>query len=208
MSHYSVTTPAKRHGARHASVAGGSLKAPGRVAYTHQVLRRGNNTLTNIDMFDIENSCLDASQMMADQSFHRSDLMVSQRKNLNSTRGLEVIRDETMTTDRSDVLESSSKELSNAELTAGRTQYLLCQLFLTMMSNEERLMKAKADFMDLRFDLTHKFQQKFSPIMLFQRIDRANKGHLTRDDVLNFLQENGFTVGNGYSKADLKLVFS
>ena len=56
-----------------------------------------------------------------------------------------------------------------------------------MISNEERLMKAKADFMDLRYDVMQKLQQKFSPLMLFQRIDRANKGHLTREDVLAYL---------------------
>ena len=42
---------------------------------------------------------------------------------------------------------------------------------------------------------------------MFQRIDRAGKGHLTRPDILQFLQENGFEEGHGYEKKDLKLIF-
>ena len=41
---------------------------------------------------------------------------------------------------------------------------------------------------------------------MFQRIDRAGKGYLTRPDILKFLQECGFKEGLGYSKQDLKLV--
>lgn len=76
-----------------------------------------------------------------------------------------------------------------------------------MIETEESLMKAKADFLDLRFDLENRFMKKFSPVMLFQRIDRAGKGHLTRQDVLRFLEENGFIEGEGFSKGDLKLIF-
>ena len=41
---------------------------------------------------------------------------------------------------------------------------------------------------------------------MFQRIDRAGKGYLTRPDILKFLQECGFEEGHGYSKRDLKLI--
>ena len=68
-------------------------------------------------------------------------------------------------------------------------------------------MKAKADFLELRFDLEKRFMKKFSPVMLFQRIDRAGKGHITRSDVLRFLEGNGFAEGHGYAKQDLKLIF-
>ena len=68
-------------------------------------------------------------------------------------------------------------------------------------------MKAKADFLDLRFDLEKRFLKKFSPVMFFQRIDRAGKGHLTKKDVLVFLEENGFPEGQGYHKDELKMIF-
>ena len=68
-------------------------------------------------------------------------------------------------------------------------------------------MKAKADFLDLRFDLEKRFLKRFSPVMLFQRIDRAGKGHITRADVLRFLEENRYVEGQGFSKQDLKLIF-
>jgi len=68
-------------------------------------------------------------------------------------------------------------------------------------------MRAKADFLDCRFDMEKRFMKKFSPVMLFQRIDRAGKGHLTKQDVLRFLEENGYVEGNGFTKEDLKLIF-
>lgn len=56
-------------------------------------------------------------------------------------------------------------------------------------------MKVKADFLDLRFDLENRFARRFSPVSLFQRIDRAGKGHITRVDVLRFFKENGLIEG-------------
>ena len=41
---------------------------------------------------------------------------------------------------------------------------------------------------------------------MFQRIDRAGKGHITRDEILKFLNENGFKPGQGYLPKDLKLI--
>ena len=41
---------------------------------------------------------------------------------------------------------------------------------------------------------------------MFQRIDRAGKGHITRDEILKFLNENGFKSGQGYLPKDLKLI--
>ena len=43
-------------------------------------------------------------------------------------------------------------------------------------------------------------------MQIFQRLDRAGKGYLTRPDILKFLSECGFEEGLGYSKRDLKLV--
>ena len=68
-------------------------------------------------------------------------------------------------------------------------------------------MRAKADFLELRFDIENRFSKKFSPVMLFQRIDRAGKGHITKQDVLRFLEDNGYVEGRGYTKKDLRLIF-
>ena len=103
MSSYSVTTPARRNGSRYASVAGGSLLAPGRTAFTHQVLRRGGpNAVTSVEMFENDEGLLHSSNMF-DESFHRSDIS-GHKKNLNSSnKKLQVIRDETLiTTERSE----------------------------------------------------------------------------------------------------------
>jgi len=36
--------------------------------------------------------------------------------------------------------------------TYGNTEFLLCKFFLVLIQNEEKLIKAKADFVELRFD--------------------------------------------------------
>lgn len=84
------------------------------------------------------------------------------------------------------------------------TQVLLCRLIEMLIDHAERLSVAKREFLELHFDCEERFNRTFSPIQLFQRIDRAGKGHLTRKDILNFLQENGF--GNTICPTDLKLV--
>ena len=43
-------------------------------------------------------------------------------------------------------------ELSGHAKAYGNTELLLCKFFLTLIQNEEKLIKAKADFMELRFD--------------------------------------------------------
>lgn len=98
-------------------------------------------------------------------------------------------------------------ELTNNSNQQGDTQFLLCKYFVALIEAEELKMKVKADFMELRFDLENRFMRKFSPVTLFQRIDRAGKGHLTRADIVKFFEENGFDVGHGYTQADLKLIF-
>lgn len=40
--------------------------------------------------------------------------------------------------------------------------------------------------------LEYERNQGFSPVQLFQRIDRASKGHLTRLDFKQFFEENGY----------------
>ena len=41
---------------------------------------------------------------------------------------------------------------------------------------------------------------------MFQRIDRAGKGHINREDVIKFLDENGFRDGEGFHSKDLSLI--
>lgn len=40
--------------------------------------------------------------------------------------------------------------------------------------------------------LEYERNQGFSPVQLFQRIDRASKGHLTKLDFKQFFEENGY----------------
>ena len=66
-------------------------------------------------------------------------------------------------------------------------EFFLCQLIFCLIANEQKLAKAK-----------HLYAQTpdFSPVRLFQRIDRAAKGYLTREDIKSFMRENGlFEVG-------------
>jgi len=60
----------------------------------------------------------------------------------------------------------------------------------------------------VKFDVEQRLglTNKLSPISLFQRIDRAGKGHLTKEDFMRFLNENGFRDGEGFIKQDLKLI--
>ena len=58
-------------------------------------------------------------------------------------------------------------ELSNTGVQSGDTQFLLCKFFRSLIETEEHLMKAKADFLEMRFDLERRLLKKFSPIMLF-----------------------------------------
>jgi len=60
-----------------------------------------------------------------------------------------------------------SAELTNNSNQRGNTQFLLCKFFLALIQTEEQLMKAKADFLDLRFDLEYRLTRKFSPVALF-----------------------------------------
>ena len=83
--------------------------------------------------------------------------------------------------------------------------FLLCQLIQCLINNDEKLQKARQDFLNLNFDA--RSQKQFSPVQLFQRIDRAGKGYLTRKDILSFLAENGFKPGSGWQKSELKLIF-
>jgi hypothetical protein len=41
---------------------------------------------------------------------------------------------------------------------------------------------------------------------MFQRIDRPGKGHITRQEMLKFLAENGHVEGQGFEAKDLGLV--
>ena len=62
---------------------------------------------------------------------------------------------------------------------------MLCQLLFCLISSEEKLIAAKKDFIENN--------ENCSPVIYFQRIDRAGKGHLTQADFLQFLSENGFS---------------
>ena len=41
---------------------------------------------------------------------------------------------------------------------------------------------------------------------MFQRIDRPGKGYITKQEVLHFLDENGFKAGDGFEAKDLGLI--
>jgi Ca2+-binding EF-hand superfamily protein len=41
---------------------------------------------------------------------------------------------------------------------------------------------------------------------MFQRIDRPGKGHITKQEMLQFLEENGFKAGDGFEAKDLGLI--
>ena len=43
-------------------------------------------------------------------------------------------------------------ELSGHATTYGNTEFLLCKFFLALIQNEEKLSKAKREFLELRFD--------------------------------------------------------
>ena len=43
-------------------------------------------------------------------------------------------------------------ELSGHSTMYGNTEFLLCKFFLVLIQNEEKLIKAKGDFVELRFD--------------------------------------------------------
>ena len=44
------------------------------------------------------------------------------------------------------------RELTGHAATYGSTEFLLCKFFLVLIQNEEKLIKAKGDFVELRFD--------------------------------------------------------
>lgn len=44
---------------------------------------------------------------------------------------------------------------------------MLCKFFTILIDTEESLMKVKADFLTLRFDIENRYMKKFSPVMLF-----------------------------------------
>ena len=61
-------------------------------------------------------------------------------------------------------------------------EFFLCQLIFCLISNEQKLARAKHAYATT---------PDFSPVRLFQRIDRAAKGYLTRADIKAFMGENG-----------------
>ena len=121
------------------SVAGGSLLGPSRKSFTHQVFKPSM-----------------ATTLLDSQETSRTNVLLHE--------GLYV--ETTMTTDESQA-ELRPAELSNNSNQQGNTQFLLCKFFLALIETEEHRMKAKADFMDLRFDLESRFGRKFSPVTLF-----------------------------------------
>ena len=57
--------------------------------------------------------------------------------------------------------------LHTDEATCGDKQYLMCKYILLLIENDEALMKAKQEFLELRFDFEQRLLKKFSPIQLF-----------------------------------------
>lgn len=88
------------------------------------------------------------------------------------------------------------------------TEHLFCRLITCLIQNDARLLKAKGDFLDIKFDVEKRLNlsSKFSPVSMFQRLDRAGKGHVTRTEMLNFLADNGFKEGEGFVAKDLSLI--
>jgi len=77
-----------------------------------------------------------------------------------------------------------------------------------LIQNDEKLLQAKTKFLEVKFDVEKRLNlvNHFSPVSMFQRVDRAGKGHITRDEILKFLNENGFKSGKGYHPKDLNLI--
>ena len=80
---------------------------------------------------------------------------------------LETLHEDSVMTNDSRVENSSTFDLSNNLNQSGDIQFLLCKFLVALITSEEHLMRAKADFLDLRFDLENRFARKFSPVMLF-----------------------------------------
>ena len=105
-----------------------------------------------------------------------------------------------------DEYEHPKTHLSGCEYNS--LEFLFCKLLTTLINNDERLIKAKSDFLEIKFDVEQRLNltSRFSPVSMFQRIDRASKGYFGRQEMLTFLKENGFREGEGYEAKDLALV--
>jgi len=109
-----------------------------------------------------------ATQLESINLDHQS-LVVTRGRESGCECTLETIQTNTMATDESqtDLSSNFAPELTNNSNQHGDIQFLLCKFFVALIDCEETLMKAKADFLDLRFDLENRFMRKFSPVMLF-----------------------------------------
>jgi hypothetical protein len=85
---------------------------------------------------------------------------------------------------------------------------LFCKLIACLISNDEALLKAKGDFLNVKCDVERRLNltSRFSPVSMFQRIDRPGKGHITKQEMLQFFYENGFKAGDGFEAKDLGLI--
>jgi hypothetical protein len=88
------------------------------------------------------------------------------------------------------------------------TEILFCRLISLLIQNDEKLLRTKGDFLELKFDVEKRLNltSKFSPVSMFQRIDRPGKGHITKSEMIKFLAENGFHAGHGFDAKDLGLI--
>lgn len=68
-------------------------------------------------------------------------------------------------------------------------EFLFCKFLIILIQNDEQLLKAKNDFLEVKFNVEKRMNlvNSFSPVSMFQRIDRAGKGHITRQEILKFL---------------------
>jgi len=144
-------------------------------------------------------------QTLNDKNFKRMDDSIAKAMH---TRGMTSIDMGTIAQIEEEEEETSAQpvQLTGCEFT--NTEVIFCRLVNCLIQNDEKLLKAKNDFLDIKFDVEKRLNltSKFSPISMFQRIDRPGKGHITRQEMLKFLAENGHVEGQGFEAKDLGLV--
>jgi hypothetical protein len=87
-------------------------------------------------------------------------------------------------------------------------EFLFCKLIGCLIANDEALLRAKGDFLNVKCDVEKRLNlaSRFSPVSMFQRIDRPGKGYITRQEMLQFLEENGYRAGEGFEGKDIGLI--
>ena len=81
------------------------------------------------------------------------------------------------------------------------TKRLICQYLMRVIQNEEKLVQTKLEFFNLlaKKDVTH--------LQLFQRLDRANKGYVTHQDLIDLAREHKLDNMVNFTSQKLRYIF-